>query len=45
MRYIRHALPSDVPQLAVVEETCFPTAEAASAEQFAARVSAYGSHF
>ena len=45
MRYIRHALPSDVPQLAVVEETCFPTAEEASAEQFAARVSAYGSHF
>ena len=45
MRYIRHALPSDVPQLAVVEETCFPTAEAASAEQFAARVAAYGSHF
>lgn len=42
---IRYAVPADVPALSAVEAECFPPAEAATAAEFAERVSHYGNHF
>ena len=42
---IKYAVPEDIPALAAVERECFPAAEAASKEEIAARVHAYGKHF
>ena len=42
---IKHAYPEDIPALTAVERECFPAAEAASEEEIAARVRAYGKHF
>lgn len=42
---IKYAVPADIPALAAVERECFPAAEAASKEEIAARVHAYGNHF
>ena len=42
---IKHASQEDIPALTAVERECFPDAEAASEEEIAARVHAYGKHF
>ena len=42
---IKHASQEDIPALTAVERECFPAAEAASEEEIAARVHAYGKHF
>lgn len=45
MTVIRHAAPADVPAITAVEAACFPAAEAASQDSFAARVAAFPTHF
>ena len=42
---IKHASQEDIPALTAIERECFPAAEAASEEEIAARVHAYGKHF
>lgn len=42
---IRTATISDIDTIANVESLCFPQAEAATREQIAERVKAYGNHF
>lgn len=42
---IRAATISDIDAIANVESLCFPQAEAATREQIAERVKAYGNHF
>lgn len=42
---IRYAKPTDVVALANLEARSFPIAEAATADQIAKRVAAYGDHF
>lgn len=42
---IRTATSSDLDCVAAVESECFPAAEAASKEEFAERIAAYGNHF
>ena len=42
---IRTATSSDLDCVAAVEAECFPAAEAASKEEFAERIAAYGNHF
>lgn len=42
---IRHATPADLPTLTAVEAACFPPAEAASEQDFAARLAVYPNHF
>ena len=42
---IRAATSSDLDCVAAVEAECFPAAEAASKEEFAERIAAYGNHF
>ncbi|MDO4182876.1 MAG: GNAT family N-acetyltransferase [Coriobacteriia bacterium] len=42
---ITHAAPADAASIAAVEAACFPLAEAASEEQFAARVAAFPNCF
>ena len=42
---IEHASQEDIPALTAIERECFPAAEAASEEEIAARVHAYGKHF
>ena len=42
---IRTATISDIDAIANVESLCFPQAEAATREQIAERVKAYGNHF
>ena len=42
---IRHATMSDFDMIAAVEAECFPPAEAATRESFAARIRYYGNHF
>ena len=42
---IRTATLADLDAIAAVEAECFPPAEAASRESFAARLSSYASHF
>ncbi len=42
---IRYAVNDDIPSIATVEAECFPTSEAAKAEEFVERVKYYGNHF
>lgn len=42
---IRHAVPGDLSALAAVEAACFPPAEAATEQDFAARLAVYPNHF
>ena len=42
---IRTATMDDLEMIAAVEAECFPAAEAASKEEFAERIAAYGNHF
>ncbi|MBR6541963.1 MAG: GNAT family N-acetyltransferase [Anaerotignum sp.] len=42
---IRTATMADLEAAAAVERSCFPAAEAATAEQFAERLKYYGEHF
>lgn len=42
---IRTAKMSDLNEIARVEAECFPAAEAATREEFAERIQAYGNHF
>ncbi len=42
---IRYATEEDIPAIAAVEAECFPPAEAATEEEFIARVKYYGNHF
>lgn len=42
---IRTATMDDLDSIAAVEAECFPTAEAATREEFADRIRVYGSHF
>ena len=42
---IRHATMEDIKQIVVVEERCFPHAEAAREEDFRERLSVYPNHF
>lgn len=42
---IRTAVPEDAEELAAIEKLCFPSAEAASPEQLAARMDVYSDHF
>lgn len=42
---IRMATLKDLSQIAEVEAECFPTAEAATKEEFSDRLSHYGNHF
>jgi len=42
---IRNATMDDLPAIAAVEATCFPAAEAATAEEFAGRLAHYANHF
>ena len=42
---IRTATMADLAAVAAVERSCFPAAEAATAEQFAERLKYYGEHF
>ena len=42
---IRTATIADIDAIAKVESLCFPQAEAATREQIAERVKAYGNHF
>ena len=45
MELIRNAVPADVDALTAIEAACFPAAEAATRESFAARLAAYPNHF
>ena len=45
MMKIRTATMADLEAVAAVERSCFPAAEAATAEQFAERLKYYGEHF
>ena len=45
MMEIRTATMADLEVVAAVERSCFPAAEAATAEQFAERLKYYGEHF
>ena len=45
MMEIRTATMADLEAVAAVERSCFPAAEAATAEQFAERLKYYGEHF
>ena len=45
MERIRKAVPADVDALAAIEAACFPAAEAATREEFAARLAVYPDHF
>lgn len=42
---IRNATMQDLEQIAAVEAECFPAAEAATREEFQARIQSYGNHF
>ena len=42
---IRHATIEDLEAVTAVEKLCFPAAEAAGREAFAARIQRYGRHF
>lgn len=42
---IRNATMQDLEQIAAVEAECFPVAEAATREEFQARIQSYGNHF
>ena len=42
---IRTATMNDLDAVAAVEAECFPVAEAATKEEFARRIKAYGTHF
>ena len=42
---IRNATMQDLEQIAEVEAECFPAAEAATREEFQARIQSYGDHF
>ena len=42
---IRNATMRDLEQIAAVEAECFPAAEAATREEFQARIQSYGDHF
>ena len=42
---IRNATMQDLEQIAAVEAECFPAAEAATREEFQARIQSYGDHF
>ena len=42
---IRHATMNDLDEVTRVEAECFPAAEAASRESFAARLASYPNHF
>lgn len=42
---IRNATMDDLQAIAAVEAVCFPAAEAATAEEFAGRLTHYASHF
>lgn len=42
---IRNATRNDLQAVTAVEAECFPPAEAATAEEFAARLNCYGNHF
>lgn len=42
---IRYATAEDIPAIAAVEAECFPPAEAATEQEFIARVRHYGNHF
>lgn len=42
---IRMATMNDLDEITSVEAECFPSAEAASREEFAERIEAYGTHF
>ena len=42
---IRNAALNDLPAIAAVEAECFPAAEAATAEEFAGRLTHYANHF
>ena len=42
---IRKGTLKDLEAIAAVEAACFPAAEAASKEEFAERIAAYGNHF
>lgn len=42
---IRMATVNDLEEITSVEAECFPPAEAASKEEFAERIEAYGTHF
>ena len=42
---IRTAVPSDLAAVTAVEAACFPTAEAATEADFAARLAVYPNHF
>ena len=45
MERIRNAVPADVDALTAIEAACFPAAEAATREEFAARLAVYPDHF
>ena len=45
MMNIRKAMQTDLDAIAAVETACFPAAEAADWEAFAARLAFYGYHF
>lgn len=45
MQYIKHATMEDLIAIAAAEAACFPTAEAATKEEFAERIKYYGDHF
>lgn len=45
MMTIRHASMADLDALTAVEAACFPPAEAATREDFAARLAVYPNHF
>ena len=45
MERIRNAVPADVDALTAIEAACFPTAEAATREELAARLAVYPDHF
>jgi len=42
---IRHARMTDIDAITAVEAACFPSAEAATREEFEGRISYYGDHF
>ena len=45
MELIRNAVPADAEALTAIEAACFPAAEAATREEFAARLAVYPNHF
>ena len=42
---IKMATMDDLDEISLVEAACFPSAEAATKEEFAERIQAYGTHF